>query len=132
MLPYALVRSLIESILKRRLKVEFGEFFRLNDLALQQGVYSKRIWNKVAQIRRKGNSSIHGAANGKTASGVEGALEQAKGYLRDLGIEREIVVTDGIRYRMYEGSINYAHIAYANLDRLKVSASNLFARMSRR
>jgi hypothetical protein len=63
---------------------------------------------------------------------VEGALEQAKGYLRDLSIEREIVVTDGIRYRMYEGSNNFAHIAYANLDRLKVSASALFARMSRR
>lgn len=67
----------------------------------------------------------------RLGSGVEGALEQAKGYLRDLGIEREIVVTDGIRYRMYEGSNNFAHIAYANLDRLKVSASALFARMSR-
>ena len=32
-----------------------------------------------------------------SGSGVEGALEQVKGYLRDLGIEREIVVTDGIR-----------------------------------
>jgi hypothetical protein len=68
----------------------------------------------------------------RLGSGVEGALEQAKGYLRDLGVEREIVVTDGIRYRMYEGSNNFAHIAYANLDRLKVSASTLFARMSRR
>jgi hypothetical protein len=68
----------------------------------------------------------------RLGSGVEGALDQAKNYLRDLGIEREIVVTDGIRYRMYEGSNNFAHIAYANLDRLKVSASALFARMSRR
>jgi hypothetical protein len=56
---------------------------------------------------------------------------QAKGYLRDLGIEREIVVTDGIRYRMYEGSNNFDPIAYANLDRLKISANTLFARMSR-
>ena len=68
----------------------------------------------------------------RLGSGLEGALEQAKGYLRDLGIEREIVVTDGIRYRMYEGSNNFAHIAYANLDRLKVSASILFAHTSRR
>jgi hypothetical protein len=67
----------------------------------------------------------------RLGSGVEGALEQAKGYLKDLGIEREIVVTDGVRYRMYEGANNFAHIAYANLDRLKVSASTLFARMSR-
>jgi hypothetical protein len=65
-------------------------------------------------------------------SGVEGALEQAKDYLKDLRIEREIVVTDGVRYRMYEGSHNFAHIAYANLDRLKRSANALFARMSKR
>ena len=68
----------------------------------------------------------------RLGAGVEGALDQAKGYLKDLEIEREIVVTDGVRYRMYDGSNNFAHIAYANLDRLKVSASNLFARMSRR
>ena len=68
----------------------------------------------------------------RLGSGVEGALEQAKGYLKDLGIEREIVVTDGVRYRMYEGSNNFAHIAYANLDRLKLSANTLFVRMSRR
>lgn len=66
-----------------------------------------------------------------SGSGVEGALEHAKDYLRDLGIERDIVVTDGIRYRMYEGSNNFANLAYANLDRLKVSANNLFARMKR-
>jgi len=67
----------------------------------------------------------------RLGAGVEGALEQAKGYLKDLGIEREIVVTDGIRYRMYEGSNNFGHIAYANLARLKVSATNLFERMKR-
>lgn len=68
----------------------------------------------------------------RLGSGVEGALEQAKGYLKAIGIERKIVVTDGVRYRMYEGSNNFAHIAYANLDRLKLSASTLFARMGRR
>ena len=67
----------------------------------------------------------------RLGSGVEGALEQAKGYLKDLGIEREIVVTDEIRYRMYEGSDNFGHIAYANLARLKLSATDLFARMQR-
>lgn len=67
----------------------------------------------------------------RLGAGVEGALEQAKGYLGDLGIAREIVVTDGMRYRMYEGSNNFAPIAYANLDRLKVSAGNLVTRMKR-
>ena len=67
----------------------------------------------------------------RLGAGVEGALEQAKGYLKDLGIERKIVVTDGIRYRMYEGSNNFGHIAYANLARLKASATNLFERMKR-
>ena len=67
----------------------------------------------------------------RLGSGVEGALEQAKGYLTAIGVEREIVVTDGVRYRMYEGSNKFAHIAYANLDRLKLSANVLFARMSR-
>ena len=67
----------------------------------------------------------------RLGAGVEGALEQAKGYLKDLGIEREIVVTDGIRYRMYEGSDNFAHIGYANLARLKTSATSLLVRMKR-
>ena len=34
--------------------------------------------------------------------GVEGALEQAIGYVSSLGVQRDVVVTDGIRYRMYE------------------------------
>lgn len=36
----------------------------------------------------------------RLGAGVEGALEQAKGYVRDLGVLRDVVVTDGIRYRM--------------------------------
>jgi hypothetical protein len=67
----------------------------------------------------------------RLGSGVEGALEQAKGYLKAIGIECDIVVTDGVRYRIYEGSNNFSHVAYANLDRLKLSASTLFARMSK-
>lgn len=66
----------------------------------------------------------------RLGAGVEGALEQAKGYLDALGIARDIVVTDGIRYRMYEAG-SFRPIAYANLARLKRSALSLFERMKR-
>lgn len=59
------------------------------------------------------------------------ALEQAKGYVHALGKVCDIVVTDGIRYRMYSGREDFAQIAYANLLRLKHSAANLFARLRR-
>lgn len=63
--------------------------------------------------------------------GVEGALEQAKGYVEALGVPRDVVVTDGIRYRMYAGARSFEPVAYANLARLKRSAVELFARMQR-
>jgi hypothetical protein len=63
--------------------------------------------------------------------GVEGALEQAKGYVETIGVPRDVVVTDGIRYRMYEAARNFEPLAYANLARLKRSAADLFARMQR-
>lgn len=62
---------------------------------------------------------------------VEGALEQAKGYVEALGVPRDVVVTDGIRYRMYAGARSFEPVAYANLARLKRSAVELFARMQR-
>jgi len=65
----------------------------------------------------------------RLGAGVEGALEQAKGYVRDLGVLRDVVVTDGIRYRMYDSNRDFAPVAYANLARLKRSALNLFERM---
>jgi hypothetical protein len=65
----------------------------------------------------------------RLGAGVEGALEQAKGYLRNLRITRDIVVTDGIRYRMYSSEKGFAPVAYANLARLKPSALELFSRM---
>lgn len=65
----------------------------------------------------------------RLGSGVEGALEQAKGYLQNLAISRDIVVTDGIRYRMYSAEKGFAPIAYANLAWLKPSALELFSRM---
>jgi hypothetical protein len=66
----------------------------------------------------------------RLGAGVEGALEQAKGYLDALGIARDIVVTDGIRYRMYAAG-SFTPIAYANLARLKRSALNLFERIKK-
>lgn len=67
----------------------------------------------------------------RLGAGVEGALEQAKGYVQTLGKPMDVVVTDGIRYRMYSCQSNYEPIAYANLGRLKKSAAELFARMKR-
>ena len=59
------------------------------------------------------------------------ALEQAKGYVEALGATRDVIVTDGIRYRMYEGERGFAPVAYANLARLKQPAADLFTRMQR-
>jgi hypothetical protein len=67
----------------------------------------------------------------RLGEGVEGALAQAKGYVAALGVPRDVVVTDGIRYRMYAGDREFAPVAYANLARLKQPATNLFARMQR-
>lgn len=67
----------------------------------------------------------------RLGAGVEGALEQAKGYVEALGSPRDVVVTDGIRYRMYSCQRAFEPIAYANLGRLKKSATELFARMRR-
>ncbi len=67
----------------------------------------------------------------RLGAGVEGALEQAKGYVEALGVPRDVVVTDGIRYRMYAGGHEFEPVAYANLARLKRPAASLFARMQR-
>lgn len=56
-------------------------------------------------------------------------MHQAKDYLKNLGISRDIVVTDGIRYRMYSAEEGFAPNAYANLAWLKPSALSLFSRM---
>ena len=67
----------------------------------------------------------------RLGAGVEGALNQAKGYVESLGITCDIIVTDGIRYRMYTGKNEFAPVAYANLIRLKQSAFDLFNRMKK-
>jgi hypothetical protein len=68
----------------------------------------------------------------RLGSGVEGALEQAKGYIRSWSIQRDIIVTDGIRYRMYTAGNEFEPFAYANLARLKISALKLFETMKRK
>ena len=67
----------------------------------------------------------------RLGAGVEGALGQAIGYVKALGTPRDIVVTDGIRYRMYSCENGFAPVAYANLSRLKQSAAVLFERIKR-
>lgn len=63
--------------------------------------------------------------------GVEGHLQQGIDYLAGLGIKRDVIVTDGFRYRLYAADQNYAPVAYANLIRLKVSSQKLFERIQR-
>ena len=67
----------------------------------------------------------------RLGTGVEGALGQAKRYVSMLGVPRDVIVTDGIRYRMYDSQNNFAPIAYANLAHMKESALHLFTRMRR-
>ena len=67
----------------------------------------------------------------RLGAGVEGALQQANGYVEALGIPRDVIVTDGVRYRMYASDFGFEPLAYANLARLKKRATDLFARMQR-
>jgi len=65
----------------------------------------------------------------RLGTGFEWAREQARGYVKALGEPRDIIVTDGIRYKMYSCENNFEPIAYANLRNLKQSASELFTRL---
>lgn len=67
----------------------------------------------------------------RLGAGVEGALEQAKSYVTSLGVQRDVVVTDGIRYRMYSCASGFQPTAYANLIRLKQSSIKLFDLLKR-
>lgn len=64
-------------------------------------------------------------------AGLDYALEQARNYLKDFKIMRDVVVTDGIRYRLFEYEESSTPVAYANLARLKQSASRLFDKLRR-
>jgi len=65
----------------------------------------------------------------RLGAGVEGALDQARGYAAALGAPKHIIVTDGVRYRMYDGFRSYQPVGYANLLRLKRPATDLFAKL---
>ncbi len=67
----------------------------------------------------------------RLGAGVEGALNQAKAYVQSLGVPVDIMVTDGIRYRLYSCKENFEAVAYANLVRLKESAQELIERIQR-
>jgi hypothetical protein len=51
--------------------------------------------------------------------GAEGALGQAKRYAEKHNIHRDILVSDGFRYRLYAVEQDYQPVAYANFNRLK-------------
>lgn len=65
----------------------------------------------------------------RLGTSVESALDQAIRYVKALGVRRDVVVTDGICYRMYDSSRDFASVGYANLARLKHSSLSLFDRM---
>jgi hypothetical protein len=67
----------------------------------------------------------------RLGSGVEGALEQAQRYATKLGLVCDAIVTDGIRYRVYDGTRGFAPLAYANLARLKQTSVSFFTRIQR-
>lgn len=65
----------------------------------------------------------------RLGAGVEGALSQARDYVQALGVSCDAVVTDGVRFRLYEAARDFAPLAYANLARLKRPAADLLSRM---
>ncbi|NLB74711.1 MAG: hypothetical protein GX795_11925 [Firmicutes bacterium] len=68
----------------------------------------------------------------RLGAGVEGALEQARGYAENIGTSCDIVVTDGVRCRLYDAKQVFKPIAYANLYRLKESSIALFSRIKKK
>ena len=65
----ALIRSIIESILKDRLNIDTDvKLSILNDQAHERGLYPKKIWYKIDQIRKTANIFVHETCKGKTPS----------------------------------------------------------------
>ena len=61
---------------------------------------------------------------------IEKALEQASQYVSEHELTADVVVTDGLRYRLYAANERgYEQVAYANVTRLKREALQLFWRM---
>ena len=55
----------------------------------------------------------------RLGTAIESAREQARGYVSSLGTTSDVVLTDGLRYRLYTAERGYEQIAYANVTRLK-------------
>ncbi len=62
----------------------------------------------------------------------EKALAQGRRYLTRLGVDRDIVLTDGIRYHLYGANQGFAHVAHANLSRPRASSLTLLERLKPR
>jgi hypothetical protein len=67
----------------------------------------------------------------RLGTGLVGARKQAKVYVETLGVPRDVVVTDGFRYRMFSCQEDFTPVAYANLGRLKEYAPEHFTRLRR-
>ena len=67
----------------------------------------------------------------RLGEGIEFALDQARGYLDAQGVKRDVIVTDGIRYRYYDAARDFSPTAYANLANLKQSSVHLFDKLRR-
>ncbi len=67
----------------------------------------------------------------RLGTGLEEARKQAERYISKLGVRRDVVVTDGFRYRAYDCDRNFTPVAYANLAHLKEPSLALFERLRR-
>ena len=67
----------------------------------------------------------------RLGSAIEYARGQATDYAEELGTRPDVIVTDGLRYRMYEAESDYSEVGYANVTRLKKAALEMFSRMRR-
>lgn len=65
----------------------------------------------------------------RLGTGLEGARKQGENYVAKLGVPRDVIVTDGFRYRFFACKYNFEPIAYANLARLKQSSLLFFDKM---
>jgi len=65
----------------------------------------------------------------RLGTGLEGARKQAEDYVARLGVPRDVIVTDGFRYRAFDHTNNFEPVAYANLARLKQTSQALFDRL---
>lgn len=62
----------------------------------------------------------------RLGTGLAGARVQARDYVNMLGVERDLLVTDGFRYELYACDQEFTRVAYANLERPKQSSARLF------